>query len=61
GEPIVLAHLITKPSHSIINQAFDSRLRLDARPVNADGFGVGKPVTNTYPPKKKYYGNEVID
>ncbi|KNE87631.1 hypothetical protein PSTG_18982, partial [Puccinia striiformis f. sp. tritici PST-78] len=41
GEPIVLAHLITKPSHSIINQAFDSRLRLDARPVNADGFGVG--------------------
>ncbi|MBW0551878.1 hypothetical protein O181_091593, partial [Austropuccinia psidii MF-1] len=41
GEPIVLAHLITKPSHSIINQAFDSRLRLDARPINADGFGVG--------------------
>ncbi|KNZ53872.1 hypothetical protein VP01_3112g1 [Puccinia sorghi] len=27
-------------SSSIINQAFDSRLRLDARPVNADGFGV---------------------
>jgi len=41
GEPIGLSHLITKPSHSIINQAFDSRLRLDARPVNADGFGVG--------------------
>lgn len=41
GEPIVLAHLITKPSHSIIHQAFDSRLRLDARPINADGFGVG--------------------
>ncbi|KNZ48389.1 hypothetical protein VP01_56g2 [Puccinia sorghi] len=42
GEPIGLSHLITKPSHSIINQAFDSRLRLDARPINADGFGVGK-------------------
>ncbi|EFP93124.2 hypothetical protein PGT21_016143 [Puccinia graminis f. sp. tritici] len=41
GEPIGLSHLITKPSHSIINQAFDCRLRLDARPVNADGFGVG--------------------
>ncbi|KAG0151459.1 hypothetical protein CROQUDRAFT_667997 [Cronartium quercuum f. sp. fusiforme G11] len=41
GEPIVLAHLLTKPCHSIINQAFDSRLRLDARPINADGFGVG--------------------
>lgn len=40
GEPIGLSHLITKPSHSIINQAFDSRLRLDARPINADGFGV---------------------
>ncbi|KAH9819174.1 nucleophile aminohydrolase [Melampsora americana] len=41
GEPIILAHLLTKPCHSIINQAFDSRLRLDARPINADGFGVG--------------------
>ncbi|POW05807.1 hypothetical protein PSHT_10634 [Puccinia striiformis] len=26
---------------SIINQAFDCRLRLDAGPINADGFGVG--------------------
>ncbi|KAH9456653.1 hypothetical protein MJO28_006727 [Puccinia striiformis f. sp. tritici] len=41
GEPIGLSHLITKPSHSIINQAFDCRLRLDAGPINADGFGVG--------------------
>lgn len=41
GEPICLSHLITKPSHSIIHQAFDCRLRLDARPINADGFGVG--------------------
>lgn len=40
--PIVLADIITRPSHSIINQAFDSRLRIDTRrPINGDGFGVG--------------------
>ncbi|KAF9518822.1 hypothetical protein BS47DRAFT_1337981 [Hydnum rufescens UP504] len=40
--PIQLAHLLTRPRHSIINQAFDSRLRLDLRrPINGDGFGVG--------------------
>ena len=34
--------LLTKPCHSIINQAFNSRLRVDLRnPVNGDGFGVG--------------------
>ncbi|CAG8444146.1 14940_t:CDS:2 [Gigaspora rosea] len=33
--------LITRPAHSIINQSFDSRLRLDTLPVNGDGFGVG--------------------
>ncbi|KAG0258421.1 hypothetical protein BG011_003313 [Mortierella polycephala] len=33
--------LLTKPAHSIINQSFDSRLRLDnRRPINGDGFGV---------------------
>ncbi|KAK0530292.1 glutamine amidotransferase subunit [Tilletia horrida] len=37
-----LSHIITKPAHSIINQAFDARLRLDVtRAVNGDGFGVG--------------------
>ncbi|EPQ29788.1 uncharacterized protein PFL1_02461 [Pseudozyma flocculosa PF-1] len=42
ADPIQLSHLITRPAHSIINQAFDSRLRLDAtRAVNGDGFGVG--------------------
>ncbi|CAG7846423.1 Probable glutamine amidotransferase DUG3 AltName: Full=Deficient in utilization of glutathione protein 3; AltName: Full=GSH degradosomal complex subunit DUG3 [Serendipita indica DSM 11827] len=41
-EPILLSHLLTRPAHSIINQAFDSRLRLDRRrPINGDGFGVG--------------------
>ncbi|KFH64764.1 hypothetical protein MVEG_09495 [Podila verticillata NRRL 6337] len=41
-QPIQLAHLLTKPAHSIINQSFDSRLRLDhRRPINGDGFGVG--------------------
>ncbi|THH11214.1 hypothetical protein EW145_g799 [Phellinidium pouzarii] len=34
--------LLTKPCHSIINQAFNSRLRVDRRnPINGDGFGVG--------------------
>jgi glutamine amidotransferase len=34
--------LLTRPAHSIITQAFDSRLRVDLRrPINGDGFGVG--------------------
>ena len=28
---MVLSDLLTKPAHSIINQSFDSRLRLDMR------------------------------
>jgi glutamine amidotransferase len=40
-EPITLSNLLTKPQHSIINQSYDSRLRIDAQPVNGDGFGVG--------------------
>lgn len=40
--PILLSHLITSPSHSILTQSYDSRLRLDqTRPHNGDGFGVG--------------------
>jgi len=39
---VQLCHLLTRPCHSIINQAFDSRLRIDRRrPINGDGFGVG--------------------
>ncbi|RHZ84023.1 hypothetical protein Glove_86g205 [Diversispora epigaea] len=38
---IQLAHLLTRPAHSIINQSFDSRLRLDTCQINGDGFGVG--------------------
>ncbi|OJI97320.1 hypothetical protein ASPVEDRAFT_286691 [Aspergillus versicolor CBS 583.65] len=39
---IRLSKLITEPSHSILTQSYDSRLRLDnRRPVNGDGFGVG--------------------
>lgn len=34
-QPIQLAQLLTKPAHSIINQASDSRLRLDAGSVPA--------------------------
>ncbi|VEU21038.1 DEKNAAC101968 [Brettanomyces naardenensis] len=40
-EPMLLSNLLTKPAHSIINQSFDSRLRIDLQPVNGDGFGVG--------------------
>ncbi|KAL7423913.1 glutamine amidotransferase subunit [Cryptotrichosporon argae] len=41
-EPIQLSHLVTRPRHSIINQAFESKLRLpSSRPMNADGFGLG--------------------
>ncbi|KAK6461500.1 glucosamine 6-phosphate synthetase [Scheffersomyces coipomensis] len=41
-DPMLLSDLLTKPAHSIINQSFDSRLRLDMRnPINGDGFGVG--------------------
>lgn len=37
-----LSHLLTRPAHSIIRQAFDPRLRTDhRRPINGDGFGVG--------------------
>ncbi|CAI7629353.1 unnamed protein product, partial [Penicillium discolor] len=51
---IRLSKLITEPSHSILTQSYDSRLRLvgypislgqthvdNRRPVNGDGFGVG--------------------
>ncbi|KAK6902897.1 glutamine amidotransferase [Kwoniella mangroviensis CBS 10435] len=41
-EPIQLSHLVTRPKHSIINQAFESKLRMpSSRPMNADGFGIG--------------------
>ncbi|KAL8287411.1 hypothetical protein RQP46_003269 [Phenoliferia psychrophenolica] len=40
-DPLQLSLLITAPAHSIIRQASDSRLRLDAMSLNADGFGVG--------------------
>lgn len=40
--PILLSHLILNPTHSILTQSYDSRLRLDTRrPHNGDGFGVG--------------------
>ncbi|GMG19107.1 unnamed protein product [Ambrosiozyma monospora] len=40
-DPMLLSNLLTKPAHSIINQSFDCRLRIDHAPVNGDGFGVG--------------------
>jgi glutamine amidotransferase len=45
--PILLSHLITSPTHSILTQSYDSRLRIDhTRPHNGDGFGVGYYTTN---------------
>lgn len=42
SKPIILSKLMTEPSHSILTQSYDSRLRLDTRRnVNGDGFGVG--------------------
>ncbi|KAF2260152.1 N-terminal nucleophile aminohydrolase [Lojkania enalia] len=41
-EEILLSELILDPTHSILTQSFDSRLRLDRRrPHNGDGFGIG--------------------
>lgn len=42
SKPIILSKIITEPSHSILTQSYDSRLRLDVRrPHNGDGFGIG--------------------
>ncbi|CAI6341204.1 unnamed protein product [Periconia digitata] len=41
-DEILLSDLILNPTHSILTQSFDSRLRLDTRrPHNGDGFGIG--------------------
>jgi len=41
-QEILLAHLILNPTHSILTQSYDCRLRLDMRrPHNGDGFGIG--------------------
>ncbi|KAK0362795.1 glutamine amidotransferase subunit [Friedmanniomyces endolithicus] len=51
--PILLSHLITSPTHSILTQSYDSRLRLDqTRPHNGDGFGIGY-YTAAPPPSSK--------
>lgn len=42
SDDILLSKLILDPTHSILTQSFDSRLRLDmSRPHNGDGFGIG--------------------
>jgi glutamine amidotransferase len=39
NEPIQISHLVTRPRHSIINQAFESKLRLpSSRPMNVGTF-----------------------
>jgi glutamine amidotransferase len=58
--PILLSHLITIPTHSILTQSYDSRLRLDqTRPHNGDGFGVGyytTAPTTTRRPRSSHVG-----
>jgi glutamine amidotransferase len=52
--PILLSHLITSPTHSILTQSYDSRLRIDTtRPHNGDGFGVGYYTTNANPTARR--------
>ncbi|KAI9851525.1 MAG: hypothetical protein M1838_003479 [Thelocarpon superellum] len=42
NDEILLSKLILDPTHSILTQSYDCRLRLDTRrPHNGDGFGVG--------------------
>jgi len=41
GNPILMADCITRPSHSITKQSFDSRMLLTRSTLNGDGFGVG--------------------
>nr|POE85103.1 putative glutamine amidotransferase dug3 [Quercus suber] len=44
--PMLLSHLLTLPTHSILTQSYDPRLLLDpTRPHNGDGFGVGYYMT----------------
>lgn len=50
--PILLSDLILNPTHSILTQSYDCRLRLDhRRPHNGDGFGVGYYTTPTLSPE----------
>lgn len=39
GKPLLLADLVVNPTHSLIQQSFNSKER--PKPTNADGFGVG--------------------
>lgn len=45
GEPIFMEELMTKPSHSLVEQSFDAEMNLKADgsiwATNGDGFGVG--------------------
>jgi len=53
GKPILLADLLTRPPHSIVNQSFASKERKVAEvlppSINADGFGVGWYSKNNKP------------
>ena len=38
GSPITISQLVTEPDHSIVNQSYRSRERVE--PLNGDGFGI---------------------
>ncbi|KAL6930928.1 related to Probable glutamine amidotransferase DUG3 [Hanseniaspora guilliermondii] len=63
ADPIRLSNLLTKPQHSIINQSFDSRLRLDRRrPINGDGFGLAYyPTEEPSISIKRHHSDEILD
>ncbi|KAK0264162.1 hypothetical protein B0A54_12694 [Friedmanniomyces endolithicus] len=57
--PILLSHLITSPTHSILTQSYDSRLRLDqTRPHNGDGFGIGYYTASAPSSKRRRVGSD---
>ncbi|KAF2486274.1 nucleophile aminohydrolase [Neohortaea acidophila] len=58
--PILLSHLITSPTHSILTQSWDSRLRLDSVPHNGDGFGVGYYTASTTTPRRRGNGGDIV-
>ncbi|TKA29284.1 hypothetical protein B0A50_03794 [Salinomyces thailandicus] len=57
--PILLSSLITSPTHSILTQSYDSRLRLDqTRPHNGDGFGVGYYTTGPTSTRRRRHSSD---
>lgn len=60
--PMLLSHLLTLPTHSILTQSYDARLLLDpTRPHNGDGFGVGYYMTAPTTRRGRSDANDLSD